>query len=147
MWVMFDRGFVSAVEDRDDKNVLRVRARDKMSLLNTLKVIKDSGHGVEGLEIVEGIGTDYRWRVSMPKELFAVFVAETATSINYPNFKDRITKTRGQKWHDALMDVWVAMLAVNDKVPVRKPWVTPNRAKRPLGNPPEGYDDSRYRRA
>lgn len=147
MWVMFERGFVSAVEDRDDKNVLRVRARDKMSLLNTLKVIKDSGHGVEGLEIVEGIGTDYRWRVSMPKELFAVFVAETATSISYPNFKDRITKTRGQKWHDALMDVWVAMLAVNDKVPVRKPWVTPNRAKRPVSEVPEGYDDNRYRRA
>jgi hypothetical protein len=122
MWVMFERGFVSAVQDRDDHSIVRVRARDKISLKQTLEVIENSGHDIDGLEIVEGIGTDYRWRVSMPKELFAVFVSEVATNISYGNFKDHVTKTRGQKWHDALMDVWVAMLAVNDKKPVRKSW-------------------------
>lgn len=122
MWVMYQRGFVSAVQDWDDESILRVRARDKISLTNVLHAIKESGHDVDGLKIVEGIGSDYRWRINMPKELFTVFLVQTANDIDYGNFKDQITKTRGRKWHDALMNVWVDMLAVNDKKPVRKSW-------------------------
>lgn len=122
MWTMFQGGFVSAVQDWNDPSIMRVRARDKISLQNVLQAIKDSGHDTKGLKIVEGKGTDYRWRILMPRDLYTQFLVQVSSEIDYGNFKDQVTKTRGKKFHDALMDVWYAMLAVNDKQPVRKSW-------------------------
>lgn len=122
MWVMFEDGFVSAVQDRDDASILRVRARDKRSLDVMLDKLRLAGQDVDGLEPVTSAGTDYRWRVIMPRELFGIFLLEVSDEISYPNFKDQVTLTRGKKWHDAFMDVWVAMLAVDDGPKFKKGW-------------------------
>jgi len=122
MWVMFEGGFVSAVQDRDDHGILRVRARDQRSLTTMLDIIKLSGHDTGDLKPVTSAGTDYRWRVLLPRELFGVFLAQVSDDISYGNFKDQATKTRGKKWHDAFMDVWVAMLAVDDGPKFKRGW-------------------------
>jgi hypothetical protein len=41
--------------------------------------------------------------------------AAQASSIEYDNFKSRVTKTRGYDFVDALHDVWAAMLKIEKK--------------------------------
>lgn len=123
MWVITETGFVSAVEDEDDPSILKVRARDKASLTSVLTMLRDGGHSVEGISIVEGAGTDYRYRLYLPRELFGAFLLETVEAVDYPNFKNSITAARGRKWHDALMDIWVTLLKVDDgKKNPRRSW-------------------------
>jgi len=122
MWVMFEDGFVSAVQDRDDAAILRIRSRDRRSLDIMLDKLRLVGQDVEGLEPITAEGTDYRWRVIMPRELFGIFLLEVADEISYPNFKDQVTRTRGKKWHDAFMNVWVAMLDTDDGPKYKRGW-------------------------
>lgn len=131
MWVMSQHGFLSAVEDWDDPTVFKVRARDRKSLENMLQLLKDNGENIDGLKIVTGAGTDYRWRVVLPRDLFNTYLVAEAGQIDYGNFKDQVTKTRGKKFHDALMDVWVAMLKVDDGSAARgRPWDLAGRTVR-----------------
>lgn len=119
MWVFTTGGFVSAVEHRDDKDKVMVRARDKQSLQTMIEGIElagaAAGDDLTGLEIVKKTPSDYPWRVEMLKATFALFlVHETMNYLNYHNFKNGLTETRGEKWHKAAMNVWVDMLAVSD---------------------------------
>ena len=106
MWIFTDTGFVSAVADSANEEQLVVRARDRASL--------EPLAAIDGDQILVGVGTDYRYRVLCSRETFTYWVAEQATTIDYPNFKSRVTKTRGHRFADALMKVWTAMLAVDD---------------------------------
>lgn len=129
MWIFTTEGFISAVQDRKDEDKVVVRARDKKSLEAMLQTIelageainRDAADGVEPVEfgpyeIVTGLGTDYRWRVSgIDKGTFALFMQfEIMNFLGYSNFKDALTKSRGRVFHDAAMSVWVDMLAVDD---------------------------------
>ena len=106
MWIFTDTGFVSAVADSANDEQLVVRARDRASL--------EPLAAIDGDQILVGVGTDYRYRVLCSRETFTYWVAEQAMGIDYPNFKSRVTKTRGHRFSDALMKVWTAMLAVDD---------------------------------
>lgn len=131
MWVMTQNGFVSAVQDEKDQSLLKIRARDKISLQSVLDHLTAAGSDVSRIKIVTGAGTDYRWRIRIPRDLFSVYLLTVADEIDYDNFKNRVTKTRGKKFHDALMDVWVAMLKVDDgKVDRAKPWDLAGRPSR-----------------
>lgn len=119
MWLFTTGGFLSAVEHRDDKNMLMVRARDKQSLETMLEGIELAGAAegkeTEKLEIVQKLPSDYPWRVEVTKATFALFVQhEIMNYLNYHNFKSAVTEIRGNKWHNAAMNVWVDMLAVSD---------------------------------
>jgi hypothetical protein len=50
-------------------------------------------------------------------EVLLRFLRSSVSEIDYPNFKDRVSTTRGAIWHDALMKVWAVMrsLQPNDK--------------------------------
>ena len=106
MWIFTDTGFVSAVADRDNTDQLIVRSRDRASL--------EPLAALDGDQILVGIGSDYRYRILCSRETFTRWVTEQATAIDYPNFKNRVTQTRGHQFSHALMDVWAAMLAVDD---------------------------------
>jgi hypothetical protein len=47
--------------------------------------------------------------------VFTEWVAGQASSIEYDNFKSRVTNTRGYDFVDALHNVWAAMLKVAEK--------------------------------
>jgi hypothetical protein len=129
MWIMSQNGFLSAVEDWDDPSVFRVRARDRKSLESMLRLLKENGENIDGLKIVTGAGTDYRWRVLLPRDLFTTYLVAEAQGIDYGNFKDQVTVTRGHKWHDAFLDVWYAMLAVDDGKKIKgRSWDLAGRA-------------------
>jgi hypothetical protein len=129
MWIFTTEGFISAVQDPNKDDCVQVRARDKKSLESMLQSIElageainaDAAEGVEPVvfgpyEIVTGKGTDYRWRVQgLDKGTFALFMQfEILNYLSYKNYKSALTASRGQKYHDAAMNVWVDMLAVDD---------------------------------
>lgn len=127
MWIFTTGGFVSAVEHRDDKNLTMVRARDRLSLEAMLMSIKEAfveaGYTEEAAkEVVEqhkiyAVVGDYKWRVVVPKSMFAMFtIQETMQYLNYANFKSKLTTTRGDKYHDVAMKVWSAAHGLTDTV-------------------------------
>lgn len=119
MWVFTTGGFVSAVEHRDNPELLMVRARDRQSLDSMLDAIELAGHA-EGVEHETGEVTmaapsDYPWRVVVPKSTFAVWAQhEILNGITYENFKDAADEERGDPYHKCLMGVWTAMLQLED---------------------------------
>lgn len=129
MWIFTTEGFISAVQDPAKEDCVQVRARDKKSLESMLQSIELAGEAInanapEGVEpvvfgpyeIVTGKGTDYRWRVQgLDKGTFALFMQfEILNYLEYTNYKSALTASRGQQYHDAAMNVWVDMLAVDD---------------------------------
>lgn len=128
MWVFGTFGFLSAVQDKKDESGdrLLVRARDRRSLQIFIDSVNlagaaqnEGGVPVEDLsydDIVTGEGTDYAYRVRMSKGTFALGVQfEILNFLEYGNFKDALTGARGKTYHDAAMNVWVDMLAVDDR--------------------------------
>jgi hypothetical protein len=107
MWVFTETGFVSAVRKTDRPDVYTVRSRDRKSL--------EPLASFAGVEIVDTPYGDYPLRVFVKPEVFTEWLATQSSSIEYSNFKSRVSKTRGYEFVDALHDVWAAMLAVQTK--------------------------------
>jgi NADH dehydrogenase FAD-containing subunit len=102
VWVFSGTGFVSAVRKTDRPDVITVRSRDRKSLeplaTKASVEIKVSPYG------------DYPYRAFVEPAIFTQWVAEQADEIDYDNFKNKVAKTRGYDFVDALHNVWVAML-------------------------------------
>jgi hypothetical protein len=80
MWFCFNNGFVSAVEHRDDKNTLVVRARRREHLEDNFPNRK----------IVVGGSTDYKYRIFISKKDFAEIIKDRIMNIDYDNFKNSV---------------------------------------------------------
>lgn len=106
MWVFTSTGFISAVRKHDRPNVITVRSRDRRSLEPLVEFA--------GTDIKVSPFGDYPYRAFIEPEVFTKWVAKQADEIDYDNFKNRVAQTRGYEFTDALHDVWVAMLAVED---------------------------------
>ena len=106
MWIFTETGFVSAVAHGTRPNDLVVRARDRQSLEQLATLAEAS--------VLVGIGTDYRYRIVCPVDVFKNWMEKNIRHIKYRNFKDRVHVTRGDDFADALMDVWFAMTSVTD---------------------------------
>jgi hypothetical protein len=103
MWVFTETGFVSAVKKSDRPDVYTVRSRDLKSL--------EPLASFASVEIVETPYGDYPLRVFVAPEVFTEWLATQSSSIDYSNFKSRVSRTRGHEYVDALHEVWAAMLA------------------------------------
>lgn len=113
MWIITNAGFYSAVQDKDDADVLSVRTRDRESAQIAIDSL-EMWFG-ESCVIREGEGTDYPYRFSVSRANFALWAAqEIAEYINYTNFKASAKNARGEVWEKALMNVWMDMMAVTD---------------------------------
>lgn len=122
MWIFTTGGFVSAVEHREDPDLLMVRARDHRSLECMLDAIELAGNAEEpGVErerpeIVMEVPADYPWRVTVPKATFALWLQfEVLNFLRYDShFKEALQAERGKDFYKAAMKVWVDMLDVED---------------------------------
>lgn len=106
MWLFTDNGFVSAVR-KDGSDNIAVRARDLQSLEELSELA--------GKEVIENEGTDYRYRVIVPENVWADYVSNKALDIDYSNFKSRVYDSRGKKFAKLLGEVWAVMLGADDK--------------------------------
>jgi hypothetical protein len=104
MWIFTNTGFVSAVSDGKE---LVVRSRDRLSLEPISAFAK--------AEIKKSPLSDYPYRLTIDKELFAVWLSRMAESIDYRNFKSEVADLRGDHFAHPLMKVWSAMHEVEDE--------------------------------
>lgn len=98
MWIFTRRGFISAVQHREEPDTLVVRARAK----GHLTALFGSSAKPETVK-----GSDYPWRVYVSKDELVRIVAREVLGIDYANFKSSV---KNDLYHDTLMDIWTAGL-------------------------------------
>ena len=89
MWLFTPLGFYSVVQHRDDPDTMLVRARVR----EDLERLRDDH--LPGAEVIEGAGTDYRFRVLVPRAAWEQAAAALARDVDYPNFKSEVARTDG----------------------------------------------------
>lgn len=94
--------FLSVVQHWKKPDTLIVRARDRKSL----KWVAD--YAQKAIQHTP-VNHDYPYRVQIDKGAFSSIVSRMVMQIDYHNVKDRVTKTRGEHWHNVLMRVWAAL--------------------------------------
>lgn len=105
MWVMTTGGFYSAVEHRDNPELVLVRARAK----GDLKRLKEY---VPTLKIREDRGADYRWRTTMTRDEWASVLVALSTTIDYDNFKNAVRRKHSVKREGIYHRVWAALTRI-----------------------------------
>ena len=106
MWIFTETGFVSAVRKHDNPDVITVRSRDRESL--------EALAATAGVEIAQSPHGDYPYRAFVKPEVFAAWVSEVASTIDYDNFKSHIAHTKGYDYAHTLGSVWSVMLDTED---------------------------------
>lgn len=103
MWIFSKTGFLSIVQDRNNKKNLLVRSR----FAGDIEAIFG-----EDFKVKETRDADYRFRSSIPRGYVATIMAGIVGSIDYPNFKDSV-KDPGR--HGDYMRVWGVMHAAQER--------------------------------
>lgn len=93
MWVFTNKGFISVVQHREEKNVFIIRARAKKHLSDLFSKLK-----IETLPYA-----DYRYRVYITKNKFKEFMDSYLDNLKYDNFKNSIEDS---DYHDLCLGVW-----------------------------------------
>lgn len=128
MWNATTRGFFSAVQHRDDTDLLVVRTRDHgdaETLVAWYATWKDDlavfNGNTQDLLPVPAITTyewsDYPWRVIMPRTAWGAFLAETVEDLDYGNFKDAVKAQQGADRAQVYSGVWSVLLRLEDLDP------------------------------
>lgn len=88
-------GFLSVVADKNDPTRLLVRARRKRDLVNICG---------NDMEVIDGGGTDYRWRTFLDRKTFSALVAARIETIDYWNFENSV---KDHDLHGMYDDFWM----------------------------------------
>lgn len=134
MWIMTPHAFSSAVDKTHSGNgKLTVRFRDRDSAEWYCKLA-----GVGKKHITTGWDEKYRdypYRVEVSRAQAKRYVCAEIDALAYSNFKNEATRVRGRVYHDALMKVWTAMLALTPqgvhqamRAADKRRWAKPGRA-------------------
>lgn len=105
MWLFTQDGFYSVVADKDDTNIVWVRARVEADLVR----LRDRYRAVTG-PITEKFQGDYAYRFSMTRVEFARVMFESAIDIDYFNFKDTVRAKIGNVRAMLYESVWWRMM-------------------------------------
>jgi len=88
---MTQHGFFSVVQDEEDDSYLLIRARRKTDLDNLVELASFKA-------VVEETDTaDYKFVVRLKRGSARRLLAATFEKIDYPNFRDKISKTPDQR--------------------------------------------------
>ena len=107
MWIFTLDGFFSAVQDRDNPNRIMVRARvreDIDRLAERLAELTSS----PAPEVLAWAGSDYAFRVFIPRATWGRYLARLVTEMEYTNFKAAVPHTSTYR-SAAYMSVWGRM--------------------------------------
>ena len=118
MWIFTKYGFYSAVCARQgdgshgqpvDSDRIMVRARVR----SHLEALRDRfADLISNNEIKEFVGTDYAFRIFVPKTVWSQVVAELTSELDYDNFKSEVARHQGSDgaaYEHSLHDVWSVM--------------------------------------
>jgi hypothetical protein len=110
MWLFTLDGFYSAVAAHDDPDTLVVRARVR---IDAELLVARVGTG----EVLETRDRDYRYRVLLPRAVWAEYVAQAAGAIDYDNFKNAVARAQGRRRANDYAAVWGVMYHVQTREP------------------------------
>jgi hypothetical protein len=110
MWIVTNKSFLSAVQDRLDPNIFVVRARIRGDL--------ETFFG-DGIKVIETEDSDYRFRVFVNKSVFKLKMMEHINSIDYTNFKDSVETKERKTWY---MQIWYVMYRVQESLYGKQRW-------------------------
>ena len=102
MWIFLPKSFISVVQKPGDTYTLTVRARIKGDIESVFPQAK--------VEVNQG--TDYKYRARVPRAAVAQVLHDQVMNLDWSNFKGAV---KAKKRHDAYMNVWSAMYAVQDR--------------------------------
>lgn len=117
MWIFTRYGFFSAVCARQgngkygqpvDPDRIMVRARMREHLESLKKRFPELLDG----EIVDSAGTDYAYRLFIPRTVWAGVISALAEETDYDNFKSAVAHPQGRAgadYEDSLHEVWSVM--------------------------------------
>jgi hypothetical protein len=105
MWVLMNNSYFSIVKNKNKKDSLIVRARIK----GDIEEIFPSAN------VLEDIGTDYKYRTFLPKWVVSKAIKKSVENIDYDNFKDSIPFTDNIR-HDVYFNVWLTLLALQNPI-------------------------------
>jgi hypothetical protein len=114
MWLFTKQGFLSVVQDREDATQVLVRGRVREDLERFLHVAYEGRHNTsieDGKsifpQIMETPEGDYRFRVTVPRQIMEDYLTDTLEDLDYFNFKSEV---HGEPARDkAYMRCWSAM--------------------------------------
>jgi hypothetical protein len=117
MWIFTRYGFVSVAcaskqDGKIDQDNVMLRARSRQHLVNLKERFPDSELG--NAEILASAGTDYKYRVIVPKVAWASILSELAMEQTWSNFKNEAslfaqTHKLRTLYVDALHKIWDVM--------------------------------------
>jgi hypothetical protein len=109
MWVFTLDGFFSAVAHTEDSAMLLIRARDE----GDIKRLRDALLDYDTVPDIEHTpNADYAWRMVVPREVFGVYLQDTANELVYPNFKQAVHDRYGYARAHLYGRVWLTMLGL-----------------------------------
>lgn len=123
MWLALPDSVISTVAARDltrrpDQptipNLLVVRARLRAHLAVLLNRHPEL---LTGVEIIDGGGSDYRFRFVVARDIWAEVVRREVMSISYTNFKDEAANRcgSGSAYVGALHSIWGILRRLQDQ--------------------------------
>lgn len=109
MWIFCEQGFFSAVEHREQRDHVLIRARFEGDLerLITRYLPEQKDELIAIIQYTEY--ADYAYRVKLSKSVFAEITKQIAENINYDNFKNHVHEGHNSKRDRAYMDCWAAL--------------------------------------
>jgi hypothetical protein len=118
MWLFTRYGFYSIACAKKngaiDNETMMVRARSRDHLQN----LKARFPAIAEAEILNLADRDYRWRLIVPKKVWASIVAEMVEEQRWSNFKNEAARHQGSggsDYCDALHKVWQTMYGFQQK--------------------------------
>ncbi len=117
MWVFTRYGFfsIACANGKDgeiDENTVMIRARSREHLENLRERFSDTH--IAAAQILSDKGTDYKFRVIIPKAEWALIISQLATEQTWSNFKNEASrfaraKHTSNRYINALHDIWRVM--------------------------------------
>jgi hypothetical protein len=108
MWLYTNNlGFYSVVHKppcKKDELLVRARCKDDIEKLKGLLSDKFNFSG----KVINSPKADYAYRMIVPRDIWAAFMARTAMELDYDNFKDTIPN-KDHLRHEAYFRCWEAM--------------------------------------
>ncbi len=104
MWIFLPNSMLSIVQKPGDAEAgtLTVRAR----------IAGDIERVFPDAKVIEGGGTDYRFRATIPRDQVAQAMHDQVMCLSYANFKSTVKEHRR---HEAYLGVWREMFAYQQK--------------------------------
>ena len=105
MWVFTKDGFLSAVQNNEDRARMRVRARRRDDLERAFP-------GSKIIDLKESGGQfDYRWHLDVARGEWVDYLVESAMDIDYTSHAKEAMTRGGQdrEMYSALLEVWSTM--------------------------------------